>query len=54
MSTYGYDYSSALYVDEVNKILKDNLQHIDLELNYSDQETESGSMITLNATMSLY
>ena len=51
MSTYGYDYSFAVPVDKVNKTLKDDLQHIDLELTYTDQETECGYMMRLNATM---
>ena len=47
MSIYGYDHSFAIPVDKEN-----DLQHIDLMLAYTDQDTESGYMIRMNATMS--
>jgi hypothetical protein len=52
MRTYGYDYSFAVSVEEVNKILNANLKDTDLELKYTGQDTESGSTITLDAKMS--
>ncbi|WP_417356403.1 TULIP family P47-like protein [Flavobacterium sp.] len=51
MRTYGYDYSFALSTDEVNKILKDNLENIDFELKYSGKDSQSGSTITLDGKM---
>ncbi|MBI9050759.1 MAG: TULIP family P47-like protein [Anaerolineaceae bacterium] len=52
MRTYGYDYSFALSVDEVNKILFANLSSIDLELKYSGQDKQSGSTINMDAKCS--
>ncbi|PZF72471.1 TULIP family P47-like protein [Taibaiella soli] len=49
MRTYGYDYAFALSVDEVNKILTDNLKSINLELKYTGQDEDSGSTITMDA-----
>jgi hypothetical protein len=51
MSICDYDYSFAVPVDKVNKILKDNIQHIDLELAYTCHDTESGYMKRMDATM---
>ncbi|MPQ49268.1 TULIP family P47-like protein [Marinifilum sp. N1E240] len=49
MRTYGYDYSFAISIDEVNKILIDNLKNVDLELKYCGEDSQSGSTITLDA-----
>lgn len=51
MRTYGYDYSFAVSVDEVNKILVENLDNVDLELKYSGTDSQSGSAISLDAKM---
>lgn len=51
MRTYGYDYAFAVSVDEVNKILADNLKNVDLELTYSGTDPQSGSTIKLDAKM---
>ena len=49
MRTYGYDYSFAISIDEVNKILNENLKNIDLELKYSGNDPQSGSTINMDA-----
>ncbi|MEZ0487877.1 TULIP family P47-like protein [Fibrella aquatica] len=51
MRTYGYDYAFAVSVDEVNRILTDNLKNVDLELAYSGSDPQSGSTINLTAKM---
>lgn len=51
MRTYGYDYAFAISVEEINKILIDNLDKIDVELRYSGEDQQSGSTITLDAKM---
>ncbi|PRY27015.1 P-47 protein [Spirosoma oryzae] len=51
MRTYGYDYAFAVSVDEVNKILTDNLKNVDLQIVYNGSDPQSGSTIHLAATM---
>lgn len=52
MRTYGYDYSFAVSVDEINKILVENLGNVDVELKYTGTDSQSGAKITLDAKMS--
>lgn len=51
MKTYGYDYSFAVSVEEINAILSENLQNVDMEMQYAGTDTVVGSTITLNAKM---
>jgi hypothetical protein len=51
MRTYGYDYSFALSIDEVNTILTNNLKGTNIELKYTGVDAQSGSTISLDATV---
>ncbi|GGB96431.1 TULIP family P47-like protein [Dyadobacter sediminis] len=52
MRTYGYDYCYAITLDEVNKILTNNLSDAEMDFTYSHLDDDSGSTITIQGKFS--
>ena len=52
MLTNGYDYVFALSREKVNSILSKNLANRDIQIQYSGNDPDSGSMIAVNCSLS--
>ncbi|WP_221392718.1 TULIP family P47-like protein [Dyadobacter sp. NIV53] len=51
MRTYGYDYSYAITIDEVNKILAANLASVNMKISYSSVDPDTGTTITVQGQL---
>lgn len=51
MKTYGYDYSYAITIDEVNKILASNLASVNMKISYSCVDPDTGTTITIQGQL---
>ncbi|NDJ57515.1 TULIP family P47-like protein [Enterobacteriaceae bacterium 4M9] len=54
MDTYQYDYSYALTKDKVNDIMRNNLASVTMPIVYTDHDTVTGAITTLNVHLDVW